>query len=187
MSLGASRRNAVAPRLERRVGQHLELGRETGQRTCTDSARWLVSEQLWPKRDSDFELEWTRSASARVSGTAAASVRAPWLRLTRLCFISLAALAGDFVRAATKRTRAGRSSHGCPQASPRSCGALNQQVGRSGRDRCSPRLGGRGLCLPNVRAETGAAVGRQAREEHQSHWRIAGLVHRRCASARARG
>ena len=32
---------------------------------------------------------------------------------------------------------------------------------------------------PNVRAETGAAVGRQAREEHDSHWRIAGLVHRR--------
>ena len=56
MSLGASRRNAVAPRLERRVGQHLELGREAGRRTCADSARWLVSEQLWPKRDSDFEL-----------------------------------------------------------------------------------------------------------------------------------
>ena len=43
------------------------------------------------------------------------------------------------------------------------------------------------LVRPNVRAETGAAVGRQAREEHDSHWRIAGLVHRRSASARARG
>jgi len=38
---------------------------------------------------------------------------------------------------------------------------------------------------PNVRAETGAAEGRQAREEHDRPERFAGLVHRRSASARA--
>ena len=39
----------------------------------------------------------------------------------------------------------------------------------------------------NVRAETGATAGRQAREAHDRPERIAGLVARRCASTRARG